>query len=106
MINVTHNLDEKYACRNDAGYCGRDKDGNEIYVFKIYGIKINESTYDYGTKFNISIRGMYTYWMNIDSCFVLDGESELLEYVEIQKQRELLKTKTYTVSTKDGCLLT
>ena len=106
MINVAHNLDNKFAARNDCGYCGRDNLGNDIYVFEIYDIKIQESYYSNESKFSIFIRGMYTYWMNIDSCFILDDESELLEYVEIQKQKKLLETKTYTVSAADGCLST
>ena len=102
MINIAHKLDNKFAARNDCGYCGRDNLGNEIYVFKIYDIKIQESYYSNESKFSIFIRGVYTYWMDIDSCFISDEEIDLLEWIELEKRKTLLETKTYIVSTTDN----
>lgn len=104
-IDVAHKLDDMYACRNDAEYCGRDEQGNDIYVFKIHEIKIEQRDWCGDRDFAIFVRGKDTYWMNIDSCFLLESESELLEYVEIQHTKKLLETKTYTISTKDGVTL-
>lgn len=98
-IIIEHPFEGKFACRKDAGYCGRNSAaGEDIYVFQIVNVKIRELVgFLDDQRFDIYIRGEHTCWMCVDNFYVHEEEEGLLDYVQREHEKELLKPKTYVI---------